>query len=344
MSYDALLVVSFGGPEGPDDVLPFMENVTRGRRISRERLREVSAHYQSFGGVSPINAQNRALIAALDAELQRSGTSMPVYWGNRNWHPMLADTMAQMTVDGVEHALGFVTSAYSSYSACRQYLDNIESARKGIGANAPRVDRLRVFFNHPGFIAPMIDHTRSGLAERLDAALLFTAHSIPMAMANTSRYESQLREVAGLIATACGRDDWQLVFQSRSGPPDQPWLEPDINDALRRVTGTGQTDVVVVPIGFTSDHIEVLYDLDIQAAATADEAQLTMVRVPTVGTDPRFIGMIRELMEERTLGATARWLGSMAPDPSMCGPTCCPARVQRDGDFDGDSGGDATPP
>jgi protoporphyrin/coproporphyrin ferrochelatase len=330
VSYDAVVIVSFGGPEGPDDVLPFMENVTRGRGIPRERLVEVSAHYQLFGGVSPINAQNRALITALRDELDRAGFDLPIYWGNRNWQPFLTDTVRRMRDDGVRGALAFVTSAYSSYSGCRQYREDIAAAIDAAGADAPSIDKLRVFFNHPGFVEPMIESTASALAAAgPDAALLFSAHSIPCSMADTSDYVAQLREASRLVAVGAHHPDHELVFQSRSGPPSVPWLEPDVNDRLRALAQQGTTAAVLVPIGFISDHMEVVYDLDTQARQTADELGMTLVRAATVGTHPRFVQMIRELIEER-LGTIAvrRALGLRGPNHDVCPEGCCPAPVR----------------
>lgn len=327
--YDAVLVVSFGGPEGMDDVLPFLENVLRGRNVPRERMLEVAEHYYEFGGVSPINEQNRALIRALVAELNEHGPPLPVYWGNRNWHPLLPDAIAQMAEDGVRRALAFVTSAWGSYSGCRQYLENIVAARTEVGHEAPQVDKLRAFFNHPGFIEPMIERTRAALeeipAERRDGAeLLFTAHSIPSSMAATSRYEEQLREASRLIADRTpGVSPWRLVYQSRSGPPSQPWLEPDVSDALREMREAGVTDVVLVPVGFVSDHMEVLYDLDTEAAAVADAIGLNLVRAGTVGTHPRFVRMIRELITERTSDGPKFAMGQLGPSQDFCPTDCC---------------------
>ena len=237
--YDAVLVTSFGGPEGPADVMPFLENVLRGKNVPHERMLEVAEHYYHFGGKSPINDQNRRLIAALERELAEHGPKLPVYWGNRNWHPMLADTLLQMKKDGVRHALAFVTSAYSSFSSCRQYREDIAKAREDAGPDAPVVDKIRAFHNHPGFIEAMVDRVRAALAklpeEGRDAAqLIYTAHSIPYAMARSCDYEVQLRETGRLVAEELGHADWQLVYQSRSGPPSQPWLEPDILDYLRQ--------------------------------------------------------------------------------------------------------------
>ncbi len=327
--YDAILIVSFGGPEGMDDVLPFLENVLRGKNVPRERMLAVAEHYRQFGGVSPLNAQNRALIAALEAELEAQGPRLPIYWGNRNWHPLLPDTLRRMATNGVRRALAFFTSAYSSYSGCRQYRENIEQARAEVGPAAPRIEKLRVFFNHPGFIEPMIDRTRAAI-ERIPAArrdgvrLAFTAHSIPLAMANGCRYEEQLREASRLVAEGVGRESWQLAFQSRSGPPSQPWLEPDICDWLRTAMTEGAGDVVIVPIGFISDHVEVIYDLDVAARAVCDELGITMVRAATVGTHPRFIRMIRELIVERIEGGGERpAVGAFGPSHDICPADCC---------------------
>jgi ferrochelatase len=325
--YDALLIVSFGGPEGPDDVLPFMENVTRGRGIPTERLIEVSQHYQLFGGVSPINAQVRSLKAALTESLDDAGITLPIYWGNRNWHPMLTDTVAEMTADGVRHALAVVTSAYSSYSACRQYLEDIEGARAAVGDGAPVIDKVRVYFNHPGFIEPMVDNVRAALVGLPDdAPLTFCAHSVPMSMASTSDYVLQLTEASRLVAEAAapGRA-WQLVFQSKSGAPGQPWLEPDVNDHLRSLAAAGVGATVLVPIGFISDHMEVVYDLDTQAAETARDLSMQVVRAATVGTDPRFVAGLRDLIVERIADGPRRSLGTLGPWHDVCAADCCPA-------------------
>jgi ferrochelatase len=330
VAYDALLVVSFGGPEGPDDVLPFLENVLRGRNVPRERRLEVAGHYDHFGGVSPLGAQCRSLVVAVREELDRHGHRLPVYWGNRHWHPMLADTLRRMADEGVRSALAFVTSAYGSYSGCRQYLDDIARARAEVGDRAPEVDKLRLFYNHPGFIEPLVERVADALQRvpeprRAAARLVFTAHSIPRALAATSDYEAELREAASLVAFPLGRPEWSLVYQSRSGSPSQPWLEPDIADHLRSLAATGVTDVVVAPIGFTSDHMEVLYDLDLEAKSRALELGLNMVRAATVGTHPRFVRMVRELVEERLSDAPARLhLGARGAAPDVCPPGCCP--------------------
>lgn len=334
-AYDAVVVVSFGGPEAPADVVPFLENVTRGRGVPPERLAVVAEQYLQFGGLSPINAQNRALVAALEVELAAHGHDLPVYWGNRNWGPYLADTVQQMSDDGVRRALAFVTSAYSSYSACRQYLEDIDAARAAVGPTAPRIDKIRQFWNHPGFVEPF----REGLRDALDALatstpsitrLLFSAHSLPLSMAATSDYEAQLRDAVALVAgTVAPTIPAELVWQSRSGPPQVPWLEPDVNDRIRDLAEDGVQQVVVVPIGFTSDHQEVVFDLDTQAAATAADVGIELVRTPTPGTDPRFVTMIRELVEERLGQSAPVALGSLGARPVPCRADCCPAPIRR---------------
>lgn len=335
-SYDALLVVSFGGPDGPEDVIPFLENVLHGRNVPRERMLEVAEHYQHFGGKSPINDQNRELIAAVSREFEEHKIRLPIYWGNRNWHPLLADTLRRMAGDGVRRALAFVTSAFSSYSGCRQYREDIARAQAVVGPEAPQIDKLRVYFNHPGFIEPMIERTRDALAgispERRDAApLIFTAHSIPQSMADGCRYVEQLRDVCGLVAAGVGRSDWSLAYQSRSGPPHQPWLEPDVNDFLREhFKSRPFRDVVIVPIGFISDHLEVRYDLDTEAQATCDELEVHMVRAATAGIHPRFVQMVRELVEERVgLRKTRMAVGALGPKEDVCPDDCCLYTPQR---------------
>lgn len=330
LAYDAILVVSFGGPEKHEDVIPFLENVVRGKNVPRSRLLEVAEHYYRLGGVSPINEQNRALVAALKAELAAHGLPLPVYWGNRNWQPLLVETIGQMARDGVGRALAFVTSAYSSYSSCRQYLENIAEAQAAVGAAAPQIDKLRAFFNHPGFLEPNIEHVRAALAQvppprRAAARLVFTAHSIPTAMADACRYREQLQEAGRLVAECFSGMPWELVYQSRSGPPSQPWLEPDIRDHLRQLAAQGVGDVIVAPIGFVSDHLEVLFDLDVEAQALCRELGLNMVRSATAGTHPKFVGMIRELAEERLGRLPARRaLGSLGPGHDVCPADCCP--------------------
>jgi ferrochelatase len=322
-NYDALLVVSFGGPEGMDDVIPFLENVLRGRNVPRERMLQVAHHYEMFGGVSPINQQNRNLIAALTKELERYGPALPIYWGNRNWHPLLPDTLKQMAADGIKNALAFVTSAYSSFSSCRQYLQNIAGAQAEVGPDAPRVEKLRAFYNHPLFIEANVDHIRQALDQLEQPALVFTAHSIPESMAANCDYASQLAEAGRLIAEAVDIKNWRLVYQSRSGSPTQPWLGPDVSDHLRTLRVEGVKEVVVAPIGFVSDHMEVVYDLDVEASQVAHEIGLNLVRARTAGTHPAFIQMIRELMLERINDEPPRFVGTHGPGPHTCAPDCC---------------------
>ena len=331
MNYDAILVASFGGPESPDDVMPFLENVLRGKNVPRERMLEVAEHYYHFGGKSPINDQNRQLIAAIEAELAQHGPRLPVYWGNRNWHPMLTETLRKMNADGVRRALAFVTSAYSSYSSCRQYREDIARAQETVGESAPVVDKIRVFHNHPGFVEAVADRVKESLGtippDRAEAAhLIYTAHSIPTAMAQGCDYEKQLKETGRLVAEMLGRRNWKLVYQSRSGPASQPWLEPDILECLREIKARGgSTDVVISPIGFVSDHMEILFDLDTEAAELCAELGLHMVRASTVGTHPRFIKMIRELICERMHDHYGRVaLGVLGPRPDICPADCCP--------------------
>jgi ferrochelatase len=337
--YDAFLLVSFGGPEGPADVMPFLRNVTAGRNIPLERLEQVAEHYYHFGGVSPINQQCRELIAAVEKDFAARGVALPVYWGNRNWDPYLADTLAEMAAAGVRRALAFVTSAYSSYSSCRQYLEDIRRARAQVGERAPQVDKLRQFFNHPGFIASFAaaaeDAGRSLPGGGDDFDLIFTAHSIPVSMAEASgpaggAYQAQLAEAARLVAAEIGyRRPWHLAFSSRSGPPSQPWLEPDINDLLAQRAAAGSRAVVVVPIGFVSDHMEVKFDLDVEAAQTARQLGLDLARAATPGTDPRFVSVITDLVCERLDGTTPLAAGILGAGPDACPPGCCgsgPAR------------------
>ena len=329
-SYDAILVVSFGGPEGPGDVLPFLENVLRGKNVPRERMLEVATHYQQFGGISPINEQNRDLIKALEQELATHGPHLPIFWGNRNWDPLLPDTLLQMKNAGVKRALAFFTSTFSSYSGCRQYREDIQRAQEQVGAGAPEVDKLRVFFNHPGFIEATVLGTQEALKqipeERRDkATILYSAHSIPLSMASGCRYEAQLQESAKLVSQSLGGLSWNLVYQSRSGPPQQPWLEPDVCDFIQQLGAQGEIrDVVIVPIGFVSDHMEVLFDLDTEAKEVGDELGINVVRAKTVGVHPRFITMIRELIEERIGGDQERLaLGSMGASHDVCPLDCC---------------------
>jgi ferrochelatase len=327
-AYDAFLLVSFGGPEGPDDVMPFLENVTRGRGVPPERLASVAEHYYAFGGVSPINQQCRDLLTAIRADFRARGLALPVYWGNRNWTPYLADAVRAMAADGVRHAIAFATSAYSSYSSCRQYLDDIERARAAAGPRAPRIDKIGRFYDHPGFIEPFAENTSAALAAlpagaRQDAHLVFTAHSIPVAMAassgpgGTNAYVTELNEAARLIAGRVdgGRHRRTLAYSSRSGPPRVPWLEPDVRDHLGDLAKAGTRAVVVVPAGFVSDHMEVRHDLDIEAAQCAESLGLAFARAATPGTHPRFASMVTDLIREH----------AARPDHpgSACPADCC---------------------
>lgn len=327
--YDALLIVSFGGPEGMDEVMPFLENVLRGKNVPQERMRSVAHHYELFGGVSPINAQNRTLIAALENELATSGLRLPIYWGNRNWHPLLADTLSRMRDDGIKNALAFFTSAYSSYSGCRQYREDIGRAQALVGAGAPQVEKLRAFYNHPGFIEPNVLNVKAALQRipeerRARTQIAFTAHSIPLSMAANCDYETQLQETCRLVAEGVGLTNWRLVFQSRSGPPTQAWLEPDICDYLTQLKEAGTTDVIIAPVGFISDHMEVLYDLDTEARALCEKINLNMVRASTVGAHPAFVHMIHELIKERMNPETPRlYLGTRGASQDICPADCC---------------------
>jgi len=331
------LLVSFGGPEGPDDVVPFLQNVTRGRNIPAERLKLVGQHYFHRGGISPINEQCRELRAAFVDQLAVAGIDLPVYWGNRNWDPFLVDAVQQMADDGRQHVLAFVTSAFGSYSGCRQYRENIEAARQEVGSAAPSISKLRLYFNHPGFIEPMIDHVvdarRSLDLPSDEIEVLFTAHSIPIASAATCDYQMQIESACELIVEgARGRlgeaSEWKLVWQSRSGPPSMPWLEPDICDAVRTAAADGNRGVVVVPVGFISDHMEVLQDLDTDALAAAEGEGIDFARASTVGTDERFVSLMVDLVREQLDGATPVTLGELGPVASQCSATCCPAPMR----------------
>jgi ferrochelatase len=369
-AYDAFLLLSFGGPERPQDVLPFLENVTRGRGVPPERLVEVARHYYDYGGVSPINGQSRRLLEAAGTALAAGGIELPLYWGNRNWHPFIEDTVRQMSADGVTRALAFVTSAYSSYSACRQYLDDIDRAVAAVHPadvsnlpalhpGAPRIEKIRPYFNHPGFIEPFaasVEAALAGLAAGVQAGarLVFTAHSVPVAMAVSSgspsagtavpgavggRYAAELGEAARLISERVrgGSLPFDLVFQSRSGPPSVPWLEPDVNDHLAALAkGTlanGEplregppSAVVVVPVGFVSDHMEVVHDLDVEAAVTAASLGLPFARANAPGPTPRFAQMVCELVAERVSGAEPLALGHFGPRAYPAGGVgSCPA-------------------
>lgn len=348
--YDALLLVSFGGPEKREDVLPFLRNVTAGRDISTERLEEVGEHYHLFGGRSPINDQNRQFVTALEEDFQSTGLDIPVYWGNRNWDPYLADTLVRMTAAGVRRAACLVTSAYSSYPGCRQYRENLAEAVQAAGEGAPALDRLRHYFNHPGFVEPMVDATLTALADlggaaRRDAHILFVTHSIPESMNDTAgpdggAYVAQHRavgeEIGERIRQETGhRYPTELVFCSRSGSPHVPWLEPDVNDRLGELAERGVESVVVVPIGFVSDHMEVIFDLDTEAGATAEKLGIEFARAATAGVDPRFVAMVRDLLVERAavergVDAARATVGAQAPSWDVCPAGCCPnPRVAR---------------
>ena len=333
LPYQSLLLVSFGGPEGPDDVLPFLENVLRGRNVPRERMLEVAEHYNHFGGVSPINEQNRQLIRAIEAELERRGLQLPVYFGNRNWKPYLGDALEQMQQAGIQRSLAFFTSTFSCYSGCRQYRENIAAAQQHLGENAPQVNKVRMGFNHPLFIEACAERVMEQLDDlppqlREHAHLVFTAHSIPNSMADNCNYEKQLREASRLVAAelaAAGRGElkWDLVYQSRSGPPHQPWLEPDVCDFLEKLHADGTSAAVIMPIGFVSDHMEVLFDLDTEAREKADELGLEMRRAGSVGVHPKFVRMIVDLVEERMFDKPRTAIGELPASHDVCPENCC---------------------
>lgn len=325
--YDALLVVSFGGPEGMNDVIPFLQNVLKGKNVPMQRMKEVAKHYELFDGVSPINQQNRQLIAGLKAEFVKHNLNLPIYWGNRNWHPMLPDTLRLMSENRIKRCLAFVTSAYNSYSGCRQYLQDIDSARMDV-ENAPKIEKIRAFFNHPGFIETMVLQVNAAIEklnppDRSKVAFAFTGHSIPIEMAKTCQYEQQLMEACRLVMEQIGPNPWNLVYQSRSGPPEQQWLEPDICKHLWDLKSSSIEYVVIVPIGFISDHMEVKYDLDTEAKQIATQLGLKMERAATAGCHPRFLRMVYELVMERIAGTPKVALGDMAPSPDVCEIDCC---------------------
>ena len=347
VAYDALLLLGFGGPEGQDDVIPFLRNVTAGRGIPDERLEEVAHHYRHFGGVSPINQQNRDLVAALDAELRARGIDLPVYWGNRNWMPYVADAVQQLHADGHRRVLALATSAYSSYSSCRQYREDLADALEATGVGEQlQIDKVAQFFDHPGFVTPFVDGIRSGL-EKLrehgiekpdEIEVLFSTHAIPVADAERSgprdrdfgpggAYAAQHTAVAEQIMRTLGSESpWQLVYQSRSGPPSVPWLEPDVNDAIAALPAQGRRGVLIVPLGFVSDHMEVMWDLDTEAIETATELGLVAVRTATPGTSPTYVAGLVDLIEERLNGTPASQrprVTSLGPWFDVCRPGCC---------------------
>lgn len=326
-AYDAVLVVSFGGPEGPDDVMPFLENVLRGLKLPPPAVKGIARRYEAFGGVSPINAHTREFIAALEKELAANGIDLPVYWGNRNWHPFLTDTLEQMRKDGIGRAIAYVTSTFSSYSGCRRYREDLYAATHAL-ENAPVIDKLRYGYNHPGFIAAVTDRVRDAFAEipaerRDPATLVFTAHSLPNSMAAKAPYEAQLREAAALVCEALGRDQWELAYQSNNASYGEPWLDPRIEDVIAERAQQGVEDIVIVPIGFVCDHMEVVLDLDVDARKIADESGINMVRAGTVGTHPAFVTMVRELIAERAAGAERHALGQYGPSHDFCPVDCC---------------------
>lgn len=331
VDYDALLFVSFGGPEGPDDVIPFLENVLRGKNVPRERLLEVAEHYNHFGGVSPINDHCRELIAALETELSSNGIDLPIKWGNRNWDPMLPKTIADLKASGAKRVLTFVTSGFSCYSGCRQYREDVYRAQDETDANDIEVHKIRVFYNHPDFVAVNSENVKAAIDEVAgsdpdDVHVAFTAHSIPASMATTSDYEKQLTESCRLVAESLGlsSDNWKLVYQSRSGRPQDPWLEPDICDYIESLNTNGVKKVVVSPIGFLSDHMEVMYDLDDEAKVKCDELGMQMSRAGTPGTHPRFVSMIRKLIQERMAQVTPECIGKFPANHDVCPEDCCP--------------------
>ncbi len=327
---DALLILGFGGPEGMDEVVPFLERVTAGRGIPRERLVEVGAHYELFGGVSPINAQTRALVEAVREELRRRGIDVPLYWANRNSAPFVEDVVATMHADGVRHAAFLPTSVFSSYSGCRQYREDIARACASL-PQAPDFVKLRTHGNHPGFVEPMGHRLRAALAgvpegRRAEARVVFTAHSIPVSMARSSDYVNQLADSALLVLQAAGASNpHDLVWQSRSGPPQVPWLEPDVGDHLEELADDGVRDVVLVPLGFVSDHVEVLFDLDVEARAIAGARGVHLVRAGTVGADPAYVRLVVDLFEERRTASPDRpTVGQRPAGHDVCLATCCP--------------------
>ena len=340
--YDAVLLVSFGGPERPDDVVPFLENVTRGRGIPRERLEQVGQHYFRFGGKSPINDQNRSFLDALREDLASAGIDLPVYWGNRNWDPYLTDALTQMRDDGITRAACFITSAYSSYSGCRQYRENLAAAAAEVGG-APQLDRLRHYFNHPGFVESYVDSTLAALADLPDetrdgAHLVFVTHSVPESMndrsgplgsAYVAQHRSVVAEITDRVRQETGRrHPQQLVYCSRSGSPEIAWLEPDVNDHLESLAAAGVPGVVIVPVGFVSDHMEVIWDLDTEALGTAERLGIPATRAATPGIDPRFVAVVRDTLLERAAAERGeqparRTVGSLDATADRCPVGCC---------------------
>lgn len=332
-NYDAVLFVSFGGPEGRDDVIPFLENVLRGRNVPRERMLEVAEHYYHFDGVSPINEQTRQLIDAVQADLKELGIDVPIYWGNRNWHPLLPDTLQEMKKQGVNNAIAFVVSAFSSYSGCRQYRENVYAAQDQTDFNDANFDKIRTFYNHPDFIASHLDHITAAIeqlpeGEREDFRVAFTAHSIPDSMAAGCDYVKQLSETCRLIAEQLDIpvNRWRLVYQSRSGRPQDPWLEPDILDHIDELNQQQVKSLIISPVGFLSDHMEVLFDLDEEAAVKCQELGMNMVRAATPGLHPNFVRCVSKLIMERLKDDVPQEsIGIYGPNWDVCPIDCCPA-------------------
>ena len=314
MDFDAVLLLSFGGPEGPEQVRPFLENVTRGRNVPPERLDDVAEHYLHFGGVSPINRINRALIDQIRVELAERGADLPVYFGNRNWQPYVEDTVATMRDNGIRRAAVFATSAWSGYSSCTQYVEDIARAREAAGPDAPELVKLRPYFDHPLFVEIFADTVTAAAAELSgDARLIFTAHSVPVAAdqrCGPRLYSRQVAYAASLVATSAGYDDYDLAWQSRSGPPQVPWLEPDVGDHVSALMAAGTREVIVCPIGFVADHIEVVWDLDEELRSQTDAAGVGLARASTPNADPRFARLAVDLIDElRDDAAPARVTG-----------------------------------
>jgi len=329
--FDAILVGSFGGPEGMDDVMPFLRNVLRGRNVPEARMIEVSHHYEQFGGVSPINEQNREFIAALEVELAKRGVDLPVYFGNRNWEPFFGDVIEEMKGKGQKKVLTWLTSAFSCYSGCRQYRENITEAAEKISFEDFQSHKIRVFYNHPKFIEVQTLRAQDALNElpeelRDDAHFVFTAHSIPISMAQGARYEAQLNEASRLVAEAMDREKFSLVYQSRSGAPHVPWLEPDVCDYIEELKGKDEKAVVIIPIGFVSDHMEVLFDLDTEAREACEENGIAFARAKAPGAHPVYIDMAADLIIERMTGSVQKpSLGTHGPSHDVCPVSCCPS-------------------
>ena len=330
--FDSLLLLSFGGPENPDDVMPFLRNVTAGRGVPDERLAVVAEQYELFGGKSPINELNQQLLSALDEELASRGHEMATFWGNRNWHPFVTDTIADLKSLGHTSTVCLVTSAFSSYSGCRQYHEDLDRARNEV-PGAPNIERVRVYWDHPDFLgtaAELLAESRDAAGLSSETPVLHSAHSLPLSMAANCDYQQQLNEAASIVNELAGmRGPYEVVFQSRSGPPSVPWLTPDIDQRIHELAEQGTQELLVHPLGFVADHMEVLFDLDTQSAAAAKEADVKMVRTPTVGTHPRFVSMLVDLVEEAAgLRADRPSLSKSGPRPDKCNSQCCPAPIR----------------